>query len=220
METGEFAALLIVVLALVALALFAQKMLPRALPNLLLTEPVTRSGRFTFRAPEPGDIEALIALSIEPHSMEANGWTGETARSHAKFLRSRGFESFRQVAVLAETSTGEIVGVASLAPHAVEGGPHDLSIGIHVSADHQGQGIATELMAVMINAVQERRLDVQTWVGTATTNIAMQRVMKRLGFEPVPGAVPFNAPNGNSFPSIWYAVGGGVDAPTLTQSST
>lgn len=158
-----------------------------------------------LRKPEPADVDQLVALSREPHTMAANRWGFEDAERHEDFLRSDRFDTFARVSLVAELTAnpGEIVGVGSLDLRPETTQP---SIGIHVAADHGEQGFGTELMAAMINLTQQVSPG-PAWVGTAVDNAAMQHIMAKLGYEPDETMVPFRGSDGSLVESLWYQVG-------------
>lgn len=171
--------------------------------GLDLADVGSASEQLVFRRPTHGDVETIIALNSQPSAMQANGWDAQTAEENAAFLRSEGFANFTKLALVATLTTGEVVGIASLATH--QGRTDEISIGIHINDAHSGHGFGTELMAVMIAATRSSGYAGKLWVGTATSNTGLQRIMDRLGYD-AGAPEPYVAPNGQPIDSVWYAI--------------
>jgi len=173
--------------------------------SLELLESVSRQvgDRLFLRTPEPADLDFFVEMASDPVAAEANGWD----HSEAAIVRRR-FASprlFRQVQagelVAVERSSGARVGTLrfSVAPH---GPKNAVSVGIHVHTDHRNQGYGREIMAGGIELVQRTGAPVR--VGTRVTNLGMQQIMRRLGYEPEPGTLPYAAPDGRTYDAYWY----------------
>jgi len=160
----------------------------------------------TMRRPIKEDVDELIALAREPYSMAANRWDQKTADNHETFLRSGNFDAFASVALTVLDTSGtepRIVGVGSLG---LKPGTEEPSIGIHIAEAAAGQGIGTELMRGMIT-LTVNSFRGRVWVGTATDNLPMQRIMDKLGYKPLANTEPYTSPNGEEIQSYWWQVG-------------
>lgn len=164
---------------------------------------------FTLRLPQAADLTALVAIAGEPEAMERQGWDGAMLESFTHELESLTPEQLQTRTMVAEADSGDVAGFTSWGDRA--GDPNQISIGLHVGQAYSGKGVGTALMRAAILVVQGAEL--QAWVGTATTNLAVQKVMEHLGFSPEPEIELYEAPNGESFDSLWYKVGAGARPP-------
>ena len=164
---------------------------------------------YVLRPPQSADIEQIIAISGEPRAMTAQGWDQKTLEFFAERLRSSPKRIVHNVVVVAEAAEGDVAGCTTVSLR--NESDEDFSIGLHVAEVHLGHGIGTHLMRLTISALQQ--LPQNMWVGTATTNVGVQRIMERLGYSPEPGIEPYQAPSGEIFDSLWYKVGAGSRPP-------
>lgn len=176
-----------------------------SLPSVDHLDTISRQvgDRLLLRPPERADLDFLVEMANDPVAIEANGWD----RTEELLLRQRfaSRKQFRQMQaselIAVERDGGARVGTLrfAAAPHGPEGA---VSIGIHVHADHRNHGYGGEMMAGGIELV--RRTGAPARVGTRVTNVGMQRVMERLGYEPEPGLRDYVAPNGRTYDAYWY----------------
>ena len=105
----------------------------------------------------------------------------------------------KQAVVVIDAQSNDLAGIATIAP--LPHGP-GLSIGLDVRQEFRGKGYSRKLAAAAIAAFGQ--LGQPIFVGTATDNIAIQRTMRALGYEPEPAPRPYRAPNGEVIDSFWY----------------
>ncbi len=166
------------------------------------------SDRLRFRRPVDSDVEALISLYEEPAYLETNGWTDQTLEAAKQALRDpKKFRIVSRVTLLAVLPEGDIVGASMIAFGPVPGRKEarSVSLSLTIAERYRGQRFGLELMDAMIR-VAEDFTPRPIWVGTATTNVAMQKIMERLGHAPEPKIELFSGPNGQEFDSLWYQV--------------
>lgn len=161
------------------------------------------SDRLLLRPPEPTDLDFFVEMASDPVAADANGWDdSEAAVVRQRFASPRLFRQVQSGEVVAvERSSGARVGTLrfSVAPH----GPKDaVSVGIHVHTDHRNKGYGGEIMAGGIELMRQTGRPVR--VGTRVTNLGMQQIMRRLGYEPESGTRPYAAPNGQTYDAYWY----------------
>lgn len=162
------------------------------------------SERLYFRFAEFDDRDFFVAMAQDPTAADANGWNGgEVAAVRARFFSRKQFENTRGHELVAlERATDHRIGTATFG-EATGWPPNTLSVGIHVRPDHRRRGFGRELMAAAILVAQQAS-DQSVVVGTRTTNLQIQQMMDRLGYEREPDIRPYHAPNGTTYDSYWY----------------
>jgi len=165
---------------------------------------VHQTTRLDFFHPRLDQLDFYVDMASDETAAAANGWAGnEPAVIRARFANPDEFERFRASDLVAvDRSNGKLVGTATFAPAPVDP-KHARMIGIHVHPDHRGQGFAREIMGGAIMLMHTRWTG-PLLVGTHIDNVAMQRVMRQLGYEAEPQTQTYTAPDGNQYESYWY----------------
>ena len=164
---------------------------------------------FSLRLPQVADVPAFLSIAGEPEAMKHQGWDAAMLASFGHEQRSLTLDALQKSTMVAEADSGEVAGFTWWGSRA--GDPNQISIGLHIGQIYAGQGVGTGLLRAAILVVQGA--DLEAWVRTATTNLAVQKIMERLGFSPEAGIEPHEAPNGETSDSLWYKVGLGARAP-------
>lgn len=174
--------------------------------------------RLRFRQPVRADLAFFLEMAADPQAAEANGWTGqEGAAIHKRFADRSNFEQHRQSELVAiERSTNALVGTATFSPSPIDP-ERARSIGVHVHPRHRGNGYGRELTAAAIVLMQGTPGRVH--LGTRTSNLGMQHIMKDLGFCPQPETFAYRAPDGKDYESFWYQCGADTHAPAGLRSA-
>ena len=161
------------------------------------------SRRLQFRPPKRSDRDFYIEMASDPVAAEANGWTGDEVTAVKKRFADRKLLAlYRDAELVAfERSTSTAIGTATFSASPLDP-EHARSIGVHVHTDHRRKGYGREIMAAAIVLLQYEATPIH--VGTRVTNVGMQRVMSKLGYEPLPETQPFLASNGETYEGYWY----------------
>ena len=76
---------------------------------------------------------------------------------------------------------------------------------MQVHPDWRGRGYGRDAMAGAI--IYQQVDDGPIHVGTRTNNVGMRKIMAQLGYEPMDTTTAYVAPNGQSYPALWYSCG-------------
>ncbi|MBI5105107.1 MAG: GNAT family N-acetyltransferase [Solirubrobacterales bacterium] len=151
----------------------------------MLADRVTTE-RLVLRRPEPGDVPALQAIFTD-HRVDEAAWPADLRTADdARRITERAiahWERFRFGPWTAEErATGRIIGRGGV-NHTTVGGRPEVEIGYFISADHWGQGYATELAREAVRvAFEVLELD-DVVLFTTPANAGSQAVIRKLGAE-------------------------------------
>lgn len=181
----------------------------RAVPAQRAPEPAAvpppppRAGRLPnlrIRPPHPVDMEALYAIFRHPGVAR----TTLQLPSQALWLtRKRLLDPPPGIHRLVAVNAGEVVGIASLIPHARLRQAHSAGLGMSVHPDHWGRGVGSALMAAIVdlavNWLNLRRIELEVNID----NPAGVRLYEKFGFE-IEGTYRFHAYGGGRWADSYF----------------
>ena len=194
---------------------------PEEGPRLDPTTFATPSGRLLVRPPAPSDRRAIERIYRDDGNRAAHGWSDSTVDELVRELSTpRRFKGLaRSSLVGVRRDTYDVIGMTTLRGRRSANDRLGVSIGLSTLPEHRGQGLAIELLATTITAARAhvaaagRDSQIPVWVGTATTNEAVQAMMSSLGYRPEADSEPYTAPDGQTFDAYWYQVGLDAEPP-------
>jgi len=162
------------------------------------------SRRVTVRAPNTSDRQAIIAIVEQPGNADIQGHSSTLARSTSR--KAQWFYALTTV-IAVHTSTREVLAEITFSP------TRDLdrvTIGFRFNQDELGKGLATEALATAIEiwmrSPQERPPGMRLCIETAQNNLAMQRVIERLGYTAEAETFEFSRADGANISSVRYLI--------------
>ncbi|MEV5390118.1 GNAT family N-acetyltransferase [Nocardia farcinica] len=155
------------------------------------------SARLLLRPPVPRDAVALAA-TIDAEMLAANGWTERQARAMVKAVRAG--HPTPGLLVFEARSDGALVGGGGVHPRVDD--PSSQTLGWWIGPRHRRAGYAGEAVAALVAAIHDAGF-ATVEIGTAETNLAVQRICDRIGATET-GRREQALPNGSVVPGIWY----------------
>lgn len=129
------------------------------------------------------DVDRLLSYKNDPAVAQFQGWSMPFEQAHAERLVAATLADHLagggQLAL--RTTNRMLVGDLMVAP--VPGTEHAVELGITLAAERQGEGLATEAVTAVVNALfaLESVHKIVAYVGVA--NVASQRLFERAGFQ-------------------------------------
>jgi len=168
--------------------------------------------RLSFRPPEQSDRSFYLEMATDETAASANGWSSnEVDNVRARFNDPDKFALFQHSELIAvEVASDTPVATLTFTSSPLDR-DHAHSIGLHVHHEWRGRGYGRDAMAGGI--VYQQVNGVPIHVGTRANNVGMRRIMEQLGYEPFNTTIPYAAPNGETYPAVWYSCGADADPP-------
>ena len=199
--TGAFVA------ALVADRLWSNRADQHTLQDLL--RKVDDDGPFVrFRYARLRDRQAIIETHVDPESMQNNGWHEAEADAFRATMRLWRFHRWSRGWVVAIHDDGVVGVIGTNHSPDVIGLADDISLSMTVHPAHRRMGYGRVLGLAASRLATA--FDVDVWIGTATANTAVRSIIEGLGFKGA--AMDYDAPNGETFPGLWYLLHPGRSA--------
>lgn len=156
--------------------------------------------RLVLRRPARQDSVAFAA-TVDAETIEANGFTEAQVRRDIEYMRLGIGDPHDAALLVTVRSTGTVIGhVGVYAPHDDE---DDWHLGWWIGPGFRGQGYGTEALRAVLAAVHATGVQ-RVIVGTATDNLAVHRVLDKLGAHHI-DTRPHTLPNGATITSNWFA---------------
>jgi RimJ/RimL family protein N-acetyltransferase len=165
---------------------------PVSTERLVLRPPCTRDSR-------------AYAASLDGAMMAANGWPESMRRWSITIMRHADRVPLRNMTVIADRVTDELVGWISLSNVDRAGGSCEL--GWTMAPHARGKGYGTEAIRAALDSIH-RHVVRRVVIGTKEDNLPVRRVMERIGAQQIRTGL-HTLPNGQTVPTVWYV----CDAP-------
>ena len=160
--------------------------------------PPLRTARLVLRPVEAADAEAAMA-SLDEEAMTSNGWTAVTRAGWERVLVLDGVGAAHgDVAICRHDGT--FVGLITVRCPVGRG----WEVGWWLAPDERRKGYGTEAIGELVDHLHARGIPAVR-VGTSADNVAVQKVMARLGAVE-DERVPHTLPDGSTIDSIWYVL--------------
>ncbi len=128
------------------------------------------------------DVAALHALSLQP-SIREYCPNDCTKRFKDEQTTANWLEKGRLAVLLVHKKTGAIAGYGWFGPGTSEHVPSGReTFGLRVSEDHQGNGLATPFLTVILDLAKQRYEVQQLWLESWQSNAGALHVYQKLGF--------------------------------------
>ena len=144
------------------------------------------TGRLRLRPFEAADLPSFVRYRSHPEVARYQSWdTTYSIADAEEFLASQvGLElgapgEWVQLAAL-DRRTGDLCG--DCAVRVVADQPATAEVGITFAPDHQGTGLATEALAAVVDTLFEQHGLHRVFAQTDDRNLAVHRLLERLGF--------------------------------------
>lgn len=145
-----------------------------------------RTARLLLRPFAEGDLGALVAYRRDPEVARYQSWSADYTMADAERLlvehvglRLGRPGAWVQLAAV-EAAGGEVVG--DCASHVLREPPHTAEIGVTLARAHQGRGLAHEALRGLVTALFERHAIRRVIAQADDRNLAVHRLLDRLGF--------------------------------------
>lgn len=168
----------------------------------LRREPITDviiTERLLIRPTQPGDSEQVLA-SIGPDVEQINGWSSETKHHLAESIASDDDPWHWAIRLRDTDAFVGVLGAQFVDPLMIDG----CEIGFWVADDYRRNGYMTEAFRAFVDRLAVNEIT-QVRATTATSNIAVLRIMQTAGFDEI-GRRPITLPNGTVMDGIDFAL--------------
>ncbi|MBY5991732.1 GNAT family N-acetyltransferase [Ferrimonas balearica] len=139
--------------------------------------------RFTLRAFEPADLVAFTQYRAAPEVARYQSWTDYQYEDAQVLFEGTDYADFARPGqwyqlAIAEKGQGRLLG--DLAVHFID--EQQVEVGFTVAPAHQGQGVASEALATLLQYLFETLRRHRVVATTDARNEASWRLLERLGF--------------------------------------
>jgi RimJ/RimL family protein N-acetyltransferase len=132
------------------------------------------------------DLPALVAYRSDPEVARYQSWDAAFSMADAeRFLESQRtvrFGASGQWLQLAVLQRKDRIVVGDCAIRVIAGQPATAELGVTLSRDHQGRGIATEALDALLTALLQQHGLHRVFAEVDDRNAPVQRLLSRLGF--------------------------------------
>lgn len=153
---------------------------------------VHHHGRIRLRRVGPADASTIAAYRSDPEVAMYQSWTTYTLADAERLCTGQRDVAINTPGTWAQlaivlTATDEMIGDCGL--HFLEADGREIEIGITLSRDHQGQGLASDAVAAIAKLAFGSLGKHAIRATVDARNAGARALLERAGFKPVPGGV-------------------------------
>lgn len=146
------------------------------------------------------DVAARLA-TVDDEVVITNGWPEGLREESGRLLRVPGNWRLVDEVLITDRRTRSVVGVLSV--EAIDEDARSCELGWWVGPGARRQGYGTAAVQLALQALHGAGIH-QVRIGTSRDNVAVQRVLERVGARPLPSRSHV-LPNGTTIDALWFA---------------